>query len=31
MKTFKKYWQFIALAALMFVWLLAEMATRNSL
>lgn len=31
MKTFKKYWQFIALAALMFVWLLAEMAARNSL
>lgn len=31
MKTFKKYWQFIALAALMFVWLLAEMATRNSI
>lgn len=31
MKTFKKYWQFIALAALMFVWLLAEMATRDSL
>ena len=31
MKTFKKYWQFIALAALMFVWLLAEMATRSSL
>lgn len=29
MKTFKKYWQFIALAALMFVWLLAEMATRD--
>ena len=31
MKTFKKYWQFIALAALMFVWLLAEMATRDSI
>lgn len=31
MKTFKKYWQFIALAALVFVWLLAEMATRDSI
>lgn len=31
MKTFKKYWQFIALAALMFVWLLAEMAARDSI
>ena len=31
MKTFKKYWQFIALAALMFVWLLTETAARSSL